>query len=108
MAEISEKTAKRRGRGRPFLPGRSGNPGGRPKEAVHVREMARQCTAQAIETLKAITLRGKTDAARVRAAEVLLARGWGQPTQPVEHTGGPVRIIVEYVADWRAQGGPAR
>lgn len=79
MAENSGITAERRGR--PFRPGQSGNPGGRPKEDVHVRELARQHTAEAIETLTTIMRRGRTEAARVRATEALLARGWGQPGQ---------------------------
>lgn len=84
MARNSEKTASQRGPGRPFTPGQSGNPGGRPREAVHVRELARTRTTEAIDTLAEIMLHGKKEAARVRAAEALLARGWGQSTQPVE------------------------
>src|SRR5207244_11467027 len=50
MGENSGKTAKR-GRGRPFQPGQSGNPGGRPKEDAPVRDLARQHTAEAIRKL---------------------------------------------------------
>ncbi len=83
LAEKSGKTAKRRGPGRPFQPGHSGNPGGRPKDAVAVRALARQRTKEAIETLTAIMRMGQTEAARVRAAEALLDRGWGRPTPTV-------------------------
>lgn len=98
MPENREKTGR-------FRPGRSGNPGGRPREDVHVRELARQHTAEAIETLTTIMRRGKTKAARVRAAEALLARGWGQPGQLVGigTDGGPLDIIVRYVGS----SGPA-
>ena len=43
--------------------------------------------------------RGKTEAARVRAAEALLARGWGQPGQlaDIDTDRGPLHIIVSYV-----------
>jgi hypothetical protein len=60
--------------------GRSGNPGGRPKESAHVRELARQHTAEAISTLAAI-MRDPEEpaAARARSAEVLLNRAWGTP-----------------------------
>ena len=34
-----------------FLPGISGNPGGRPREVGHVRELAREHSDEAIETL---------------------------------------------------------
>ena len=37
-----------------FKKGRSGNPGGRPKEIGEVRELARQYTPQAIEALQTI------------------------------------------------------
>jgi hypothetical protein len=60
-----------------FQPGISGNPGGRPKEVGHVRELAREHTEEAIGTLAAIMQDGKEPAAaRVRAAECLLDRGW--------------------------------
>jgi hypothetical protein len=62
-----------------FRPGISGNPGGRPKEVGHVRELAREHTEEAIRTLAAIMQDGKEPAAaRVRAAECLLDRGWGR------------------------------
>jgi hypothetical protein len=62
-----------------FQPGISGNPGGRPKEVGHVRELAREHTEEAIRTLAAIMQDGKEPAAaRVRAAECLLDRGWGR------------------------------
>lgn len=102
MAENSGKTARRRGPGRRFRPGRSGNPGGRPREVVHVRDLARQRTREAIETLTAVMRQGKTEAARVRAAEALLNRAWGQPTQAVAMEGPnaePLRVIVQYVDD---------
>lgn len=87
MAQNRARTAKCRGPGRPFPPGVSGNPGGRPKEAVHVTALAREHTEQAIEALTNVMLRGKNEHARVRAAEALLNRGWGHPTQPLVHTG---------------------
>ena len=106
MAQNSARPVKRRGPGRPFRRGQSGNPGGRPKEAVHVRELARQRTEEAVKTLATIMRHGKTEAARVRAAEALLSRAWGQPTQPVEQTGEPLEIVVRYVDDWRSSRDP--
>ena len=38
--------------GKPFRKGQSGNPGGRPKVVAEVKELAREHTAEAIETLK--------------------------------------------------------
>ncbi len=63
-----------------FQKGQSGNPGGRPKELAHVKELARQHTPAAVSTLAAIMGNGEEPAAaRVRAAEALLNRAWGTP-----------------------------
>jgi hypothetical protein len=83
LAESSELAAPRRGPGRPFAKGVSGNPGGRPKEIGHVRDLARQHTEAAIRTLVEIVESGKTDAARAAAASELLSRGWGKPSLPI-------------------------
>jgi hypothetical protein len=40
-----------RGKGRPFKPGQSGNPGGRPKVLGDIQELARQKSPEAIATL---------------------------------------------------------
>jgi hypothetical protein len=67
-----------------FQPGNSGNPGGRPKEIAHLKELARQHTPEAIHILAAIMMDAKEPAAaRVRAAEALLDRGWGKPAQQI-------------------------
>ena len=46
-----------------FLPGISGNPGGRPPEVGNVRELAREYTEEAIETLVDLMRHAKSDAA---------------------------------------------
>jgi hypothetical protein len=81
LAESSDTSARgRRGPGRPFAKGVSGNPGGRPKEAVHVKELAREYTVQAVTTLAEIMCDPEAPAAaRARSAEALLNRGWGTP-----------------------------
>ena len=80
-----------------FQKGQSGNPGGRPKMAESVRDLARAHTEDAIKTLVAM-LKAKTDRARVAAAQALLDRGWGKAAQPQtgEHGEGPVRLIYEW------------
>lgn len=80
MAENSKKQ-----RGKAFPKGKSGNPGGRPKlppEIVHVREMARLHTAEAIAALVAV-LRSDSASGRVAAANALIDRGWGKAEQPI-------------------------
>jgi hypothetical protein len=75
------------GKGRPFPKGVSGNPGGRPKVLGDVQELAREQSPQAINTLAEIMNNEKTPpAARVAAANALLDRGYGKPTQPISKT----------------------
>ena len=75
------------GKGRPFPKGVSGNPGGRPKVLGDVQELAREQSPEAINTLaKIMTDEKAPPAARVAAANVLLDRGYGKPTQPISKT----------------------
>jgi hypothetical protein len=66
-----------------FEKGRSGNPGGRPKAYGELRELARQHTMTALQTLVEITERGENESARVTAATAILDRGWGKPAVPI-------------------------
>jgi len=100
LAENSQNLpAKRgRGRGRPFQPGQSGNPGGRPKLLAEVKALAAEHTKDAIKALSEIAKNPKALAvARVSAANALLDRAWGKPTQAVEMSGpdgGPVPVAA--------------
>jgi HEAT repeat protein len=66
-----------------FQPGQSGNPGGRPKGEAKVRDAARAQTDAAIGVLVA-ALEDEDARVRLKAAEVLLDRGWGKPSQTVD------------------------
>ena len=68
-------------RGRPFQPGVSGNPGGRPKSLAPLRELARAHAAAAIEELARLAVHAKNETARIAAIRELLDRGFGKPTQ---------------------------
>jgi hypothetical protein len=100
-------------RGKPFQPGKTGNAGGRPKlpeDVKHVRELARQYTAQAVGALVEV-LQSDSAAGKVAAANALLDRGWGKAEQPITGPeGGP--ILVDEVkrpkltkAEWLAAHG---
>ena len=66
-----------------FRPGASGNPGGRPAALAEVKQLARQHTALAIQKLAHIAEHGHSEMAQIAAANALLDRAWGRPTQPV-------------------------
>ena len=61
-----------------FVPGQSGNPGGRPKDEHRVGELARSYTLEAIETLVDLMRHGRDERVRGTAAQALLDRGWGK------------------------------
>jgi hypothetical protein len=67
-----------------WAPGQSPNPGGRPNVARAVRELARQHTTLAVETLVEICQHGDKEMARIAAAVALLDRAWGKPSIAVE------------------------
>lgn len=67
--------------------GKSGNPGGRPKAVMDVIQLARDATPMAMKTLRTIAENEEAPpAARVAAANALLDRGWGKPSQELAIT----------------------
>ena len=77
---MAAENSTKRVPGRPFKPGQSGNPGGRPKDEIRVKELAREHTVEALQAL-VTGLKAKGERTRIAAAEALLDRGWGRPTQ---------------------------
>lgn len=67
-----------------FIKGKSGNPGGRPKEENEVKQLARTYTREAIEKL-VDWMRSENAKASVSACTALLDRAWGRPPQDVNH-----------------------
>lgn len=77
---------------------------GRPKGAVNkqpseVKELARSYTADAIYVLYKIAMNGESEAARVSAANAILDRGHGKPSQSLTGEDGTPLFPSEVV--WR-------
>jgi hypothetical protein len=66
--------------GKGFMPGQSGNPGGRPTGVKDMTQLARAHTVDAIRALVAALQKPRE---RVAAATALLDRGWGKPVQMI-------------------------
>ena len=66
-----------------------------PLSIARVKSLARAYTENALTTLHSIMMEPECPpAARVKAAEVILDRGWGKASQPVQgDDDNPVRVI---------------
>lgn len=92
-----------------FQPGRSGNPGGRPKMPVlpdgrTIGDVARDKSVAALEVLCAIANDSLAPAAaRVTAATAILDRGYGKPQTTFGDTEGNALDWIEVLAVARAR-----
>lgn len=78
-----------------FEKGKSGNPGGRPKEQNEVKELAKKYTTNAIARL-VHWMNSDNAKASVAASNALLDRGWGKPAQEVDaNISGALKITWE-------------
>ena len=79
-----------------FQRGQSGNPGGRPKLPADIRESFKAKAPEALEVLTRC-LQSGDDRVAMMAAQAILDRGYGKPTQSIDANinDNPVRYIVE-------------
>lgn len=65
-----------------FEKGQSGNPGGRPKEAIRFSELAKEHSERALQIL-IDALESSNEKIRITAASMILDRAYGKPMQEI-------------------------
>jgi hypothetical protein len=106
MAENTHDQPPRRGRGRPFLPGVSANPGGRPRELREIRQLARERCVEALTVLVHL-MRNGSQKIRLGAAAELLNRGYGKPDVAIALVADPENRPMP-VFNFTMRGGPGQ
>lgn len=82
MAGISDKAARRRGPGRPFPPGQSGNPLGRPRTPRELKEAMLAKLPERIARLEQLA-DSRNEKIALDANKYLIDRSLGRPTEKI-------------------------
>lgn len=83
-----------------FMPGCSGNPGGRPKTPAEFRQLAQEATTLALERVIDILKNPATkDRDVIAAAQEVMDRAYGKPSQQIEASVEDKRPDLR--ADWQ-------
>ena len=98
ITAISKKAAKR---GKPFAPGQSGNPTGRPKKTSQEFALIDACRSKGPEALKVLEdiMYTGSESNKLKAAMAILERGYGRPEQPAPATSSGLTVVVMSEAD---------
>jgi Family of unknown function (DUF5681) len=79
-----------------FKKGKSGNPGGRPRQLASVMHEARRHTLEALQVQLQLMQSAESESVRLNAAEAILNRGWGRPIQALQVDG---RFLTKKLTD---------
>lgn len=86
-----------------FAKGTVANPGGRPKLAAEVRALAQEHSKEAIMLLVDLMRNSPDEKTRKAAADSLLDRGIGKPTQTIsggeDDNGKALGVVVRFVGE---------
>jgi hypothetical protein len=75
-----------------WVKGISGNPGGRPKLEVSIRELAQEHSIEAMQTLVQVMRTGRRGE-QIVAANAILDRAYGKPTQSIEMSNDRTTLV---------------
>jgi hypothetical protein len=90
-----------------FVPGKSGNPGGRPKENAEVKALARSHCKVAVEKLAAL-MDSADEKTSLAACNSILDRGLGKPAQALiggDEEDPSIKVDVLAIKLVKASGG---
>lgn len=83
-----------------FVKGKSGNPEGRRVRSEDEKKLiaaAREYTEEAVSVIVRVLRKSRSNKDRLKAAEMLLDRGWGKPRQEVNLTDDEGNTVVPVV-----------